>query len=542
MRPGRSPVVAECTPLTRAYAPPSYTAPPLLRAPEPAPAVAGAAVLRHTPESALAIAGAEESRHVPRARPYNRRLFVDLCRAADPAVALLVFGAVYVVANAGEMPGGLEGFLLLRLSLGNLLTLGAFAFAWQLLFLLFGLYDASVPRRPLGEWQSVAMAGTLGSLLGLAPAAWSRSGAFSVWVVLVAWPLTVAATLGVHAALRLVARRGAAHRTQQVIIVGSGPLALRLYREELSDPESPYDVLGFVDTNPEVQSRFVRDHLLGSLEELEQLLMHTVVDEVLIALPVKSHYDEILRVIEECERAGVQSRYSADVFPSRLAQPRVETPENGGQPAVAMKVVKDDYRLVVKRAIDIVASAVALVILSPLFALIAIAIKATNPGPAIFGQERYGWRKRQFTMYKFRTMVTNAEALQGALESRNEAAGPVFKIANDPRVTAFGRFLRKTSLDELPQLWNVLRGDMSLVGPRPLPRRDVDRFDRAALMRRFSVVPGVTCLWQISGRSGVSFDRWIVLDLEYIDRWSLALDMQILWRTIPAVVKRQGAV
>ena len=168
-------------------------------------------------------------------------------------------------------------------------------------------------------------------------------------------------------------------------------------------------------------------------------------------------------------------------------------------------------------------------------------MRATSPGPALFAQERYGYRKRRFRMLKFRTMVADAERLQAGLEAQNEARGPVFKIARDPRLTRVGAFLRRTSLDELPQLWNVLRGDMSLVGPRPLPVRDVARFEEPWLMRRFSVRPGLTCLWQVGGRSDVGFDAWVALDLEYIDRWSLALDARILLRTVPAVLSGRGA-
>jgi len=267
--------------------------------------------------------------------------------------------------------------------------------------------------------------------------------------------------------------------------------------------------------------------------------MHAVVDEVLIALPVKSHYAAIQRTIDECERAGVESRYSPDVFVSRLARPCVESLD--GEAAVAMKVVNDDYRVAIKRMIDIVGAGLGLLVLAPLLLAIAVAIVTTSPGPVIFGQERYGWRKRRFIMYKFRTMVTDAEALQATLESRNEAEGPVFKLSDDPRVTPLGRILRKTSLDELPQLWNILRGEMSLIGPRPLPLRDVNRFSDAWLMRRFSVLPGLTGLWQVSGRSNLPFGEWMQLDLQYIDGWSLALDLNILLRTIPAVLRGTGA-
>jgi exopolysaccharide biosynthesis polyprenyl glycosylphosphotransferase len=466
-------------------------------------------------------------------------LFIELCRPADAVVAVVVIATVYLMANAGAMPNGIEDFLLMRLSLGNLLTLVAFGYFWQLMFVLFGLYDGSEPRRLRDEAPSVAGACTLGALMSLLPIAWSDSGAYNLGVVLLAWPLTIIATLAVRLLLRWIAERAAERERQRVVIVGSGPLALDVYDRARADPTAAYEVLGFVDTNSDIMAPPVRERLLGSLDELEPILMENVVDEVLIALPVKSRYNEIQRAIEDCERAGVQSRYSPDLFPSRLARARMESPQ--GQPAVAMKVVSDDYRLVVKRGIDILASALGLVLLSPLLAAVWIAIKATSDGPPIFGQERYGWRKRGFTMYKFRTMVTGAEALQASIEDRNEAVGPVFKIRDDPRVTPIGRFLRRTSLDELPQLWNVLKGEMSLVGPRPLPTRDVHRFTQAALMRRFSVVPGLTCLWQIGGRSDAGFDRWIELDLEYIDRWSLLLDFSILLRTVPAVLRSRGA-
>jgi exopolysaccharide biosynthesis polyprenyl glycosylphosphotransferase len=483
--------------------------------------------------------GPSTRRAVPRVLPYNRHLFVELCRPADAAVALLVFGTIFVVANADAMPNGLNEFLLLRLSLGNLLTLGLFGFLWQLLFLSFGLYETVEPRTLRTEAPSVVAACTLGALVTLLPVHWSRSGAYSLRVVLIAWPLTVAVTLYVRFCLRVIAERAQTSRVKRVVIVGSGPLAVRLYNRMLDDPTLSYEVLGFVDTNVDIRPPEVRERLLGSLDQLDSLLMQTVVDEVVIALPIKSHYAEIQRAIEECERAGVESRYSPDLFHGRLARPRFETPD--GQPAIAMKVVSDDYRLVVKRAIDIVGAAIGLVLLSPLFATIAIAVRVTSRGPVFFSQERYGWRKRRFKMHKFRTMISDAESLQSGLEARNEAVGPVFKIKNDPRMTSIGAFLRKSSLDELPQLWNVLRGEMSLVGPRPLPIRDVHKFEDSWLMRRFSVVPGMTGLWQVSGRSELTFQDWVQLDLRYIDQWSLRLDLSLLLRTFPAVLQARGA-
>jgi len=285
--------------------------------------------------------------------------------------------------------------------------------------------------------------------------------------------------------------------------------------------------------SPEIANSYA-----GTLEELEPLLMHHAIDEVCIALPIKSHYPDVQETIRVCERVGVRAKYQADLFDSEVAWPCYDDPSS---PTVTMHVVPSDYRLVVKRILDAVGAVVALILLGPLMLAIAAAIRLTSPGPAIFAQERYGLNRRQFRMFKFRTMRNDAEQLQAELETRNEADGPVFKIANDPRITAIGRFLRRTSLDELPQLVNVLRGEMSLVGPRPLPLRDVSRFTNAADMRRFSVRPGLTCLWQISGRSSLGFSEWIRLDLAYIDRWSLPLDLLILLRTLPAVIRGTGA-
>ncbi len=240
-----------------------------------------------------------------------------------------------------------------------------------------------------------------------------------------------------------------------------------------------------------------------------------------------------------CERVGVKATYHADIFDMHIARPIVHGA--GLPPLVEMQVAPEGWRLAVKRLLDVAGAMTALVVFSPVMLAAVAAIKATSRGPAFYVQERYGLNRRRFRMFKLRTMVAGAERLQAALEAHNEADGPVFKIAQDPRLTPIGHFLRRTSIDELPQLWNVLRGDMSLVGPRPLPLRDVARITRPADMRRFSVRPGLTCLWQISGRSGIGFDEWIRLDLQYIDRWSLQLDLEVLAATVPAVLRGTGA-
>lgn len=197
--------------------------------------------------------------------------------------------------------------------------------------------------------------------------------------------------------------------------------------------------------------------------------------------------------------------------------------------------------MLVKRMFDVLASSILLLLLSPILAIAALCIKFTSEGPVFFLQERVGLNKRRFKIFKFRTMVPGAERMITELEDRNEVTGPVFKIKNDPRITPVGKFLRRASIDELPQLINVLKGDMSLVGPRPLPVRDYKGFSEDWQRRRLSVRPGITCLWQVHGRSSIGFDQWMRLDIQYLDEWSLWLDLKILARTIPAVLKGSGA-
>ncbi len=199
------------------------------------------------------------------------------------------------------------------------------------------------------------------------------------------------------------------------------------------------------------------------------------------------------------------------------------------------------WPVVVKRTLDFCLSYVLLVVLAPLFLITGLLIKISSPGPIFFVQERVGLNKRRFRLYKFRTMITDAEQKLSEVKHLNEVSGPVFKIKDDPRTTAIGRFLRKTSIDELPQLFNVLKGEMSLVGPRPLPVRDYEGFNQDWQRRRFSVRPGITCLWQVNGRSDLAFDNWMDLDMQYIDQWSLWLDVKILAQTLPAVLRGSGA-
>ena len=276
------------------------------------------------------------------------------------------------------------------------------------------------------------------------------------------------------------------------------------------------------------------------VEQLNSVIADQPVDEVLVALPIDKYGPLVETIVRQCEEQGIIVRVRTEM--SRLQVARSYVDELQGVPVMTIQSgPADSWQLIMKRVIDVVGSAALLVALAPLFAVVAWLIRKDSPGPVFFTQERIGFNKRLFRLIKFRTMEDGADHQQSKLEHLNEAAGPVFKIKSDPRVTRVGKFLRRFSIDELPQLVNVLKGDMSLVGPRPLPLRDFDRFDTQWHKRRLSVKPGMTCLWQVNGRSNVTFDHWVQMDLEYIDNWSLGLDMKILLKTIPAIMKGSGA-
>ena len=460
-------------------------------------------------------------------------------KLADIVISILCVPSAFILVNLRNMPDDVTGFLALRVSVKNILLLTLFTILWSLICHGFGLY------RKQGRKSEVLLRATAASVSGglfiLLFMMTSRAGLFGLGTVFLAWLLAIAATVFVRLMLNaLEAPAIMSKHSRQVLIVGSGARAIKLYRQLNGRSEADYQVIGFVDSAGPVASPEIQNKFLGNLAQLEDLLVANVVDEVLITLPVKSCYAQIEKAIQICERTGVESKYLSEIFEPSLGKTGYERME--GYAVTSLKPVVHDARYVVKRAIDIVGASIGLVGLSPLFVLIAVAIRVSSGTPVFFSQERYGRNKRRFRMYKFRTMVSNAEMLQPDLEHRNELLGPVFKIKDDPRITRLGRLLRRTSLDELPQLLNVLKGEMSLVGPRPLPLRDVSLFEEAWLMRRFCVAPGLTGLWQVNGRSHTSFDQWVAHDLKYIDTWSLTLDMKILLRTVPAVLKGVGAL
>ena len=489
------------------------------------------------------IAASVRRASVPVAGARHQRIPLEnagLIACFDSIAAVAAILAVLIVDTLPSFPQGVEGFLSARITVKNVLLLILLASAWPIVFRLFGLYDARRVRRFGSEASRLVAATAVGSALGVMFPLTSLTGTVTFAQVPYFWPSSLALCLLVRAGRR-VADRMLQRQTRRTVIVGTGRLAKRAVRDIRFDRAQRYEVVGFIDD--EGGGRSAHDSfanpLIGTLHQLEQILMRDVVDEVVIALPVKSCYQQIQYAIGVCERAGVQAKYGADMFESTVASPRYHA--HGDRAFVALQVIPDAHRLAVKRLIDIVGAIVGLVLFAPLMLIIAVAIKLTSPGPVIYAQERCGLNRRPFQMYKFRSMYADADKLQEALEERNEASGPVFKIRNDPRITPIGRLLRKSSLDEAPQFWNVLLGDMSLVGPRPLPTRDIRRIVRPSDMRRCSMRPGLTCLWQVQGRNKLEFERWVELDLEYIDNWSLALDARILLQTVPAVLTGDGA-
>lgn len=329
--------------------------------------------------------------------------------------------------------------------------------------------------------------------------------------------------------LRVVYRTkfGQAQMRRRVILVGSQSDTQRL-RKEIGGVSDELDVIAEFDLNE------------TPVEKLVAFLHEHSVNGVIISAQ-HTLFGTIEKTIQACELEGVEAWLVADFFKTQISQTSLD--EFHGKPVLVFHSNRETpWRKLVKQTLDFFGASILLVVFSPFLIGAAIAIRMTSPGPIFFKQQRSGVNGKPFTMYKFRSMGTDAEQRKQELAALNEMSGPVFKVTNDPRVTKVGAWLRKFSIDEFPQLLNVLRGEMSLVGPRPLPVDEVARFDDLAHRRRLSVKPGLTCLWQISGRSDLcDFREWVRLDLEYIDNWSLWLDLKILFMTVPVVMLGKGA-
>lgn len=467
---------------------------------------------------------------------------------ADLALLIFSFGIAIVLVNAGAegmtMPEYSIDFFSTRIKIGNAILCGILLFIWHICFWFGGLYFSnrlSTAKEICGRIARAVGLSSIALMIFAQIAGWKTVDIFTVFSFgSVSFGLISALRLNIYYLSRRFRQRGI--NTKSLVIIGGGHRSENLIKTITEESALGYKILGYVDSSPSFSRREIAETpWLGNFEDLRQIINEVVVDEVAIALPIKSYYAEIQTAISLLDEQGIPVHLLSDFFPYRLS--RIRSHEFKGIPLLSMQSAPDfSWRLELKRLSDIFIAIVLLILSAPLFVLIAILIKIDSRGSVFFSQERMGYNKRRFHVFKFRTMVSDAEIRLKEVQHLNEKNGPIFKITNDPRVTRVGKYLRKFSLDELPQLINVLLGDMSLVGPRPLALREALKLEEPFYKRRFCVRPGLTCLWQISGRSNLSFEEWMELDLEYIDHWSLNLDWWILVKTVPAVLTARGAV
>jgi exopolysaccharide biosynthesis polyprenyl glycosylphosphotransferase len=474
----------------------------------------------------------------------KRRFLLNALKFFDVGLVILSFGLAAAFAAYPSQSVSFARFLSIRVKLSNCAIFATALFFCHGMFSLCGLYESKRLSTRLAEIVDALKATFLSTVcLALISAFFSLKMVTPRFLVLFATISSVAVVASrvlLRYWLGTVRRRG--RNLHHILILGTNSRAIEFARRIEAMPEQGYRLVGFVDDDWPNMDQFIATgfKLACGYADLAEFLRCNVVDEVAIYLPLRSFYEHAARMAALCEQHGIIMRFHSDIFNLKIARPRAVLLD--GDPQItAQGVAFEDWAFLFKRTIDLIVSSIALIALGPLLLISAALIRVTSHGPILFGQKRVGLNKRQFTMYKFRTMVPDAERIQEELLHLNEMTGPAFKIKNDPRVTPIGRILRKTSIDELPQLFNVLKGEMSLVGPRAMSVRDYQLFNEDWQRRRFSVRPGITCLWQVNGRNSISFDKWMELDMQYIDKWSIWLDFKILARTIPAVLKGSGA-
>jgi exopolysaccharide biosynthesis polyprenyl glycosylphosphotransferase len=474
---------------------------------------------------------------------FKRQFLLDLFKFFDMAVCVSAFVAALVFSQKTVSLDYARDLIAMRFSVMNFVMFLLLLLLWHFIFRGLKFYNS---RRlsSLGREFTDLLLGVLvcSAVLFAINFVFPMSLFTNRFVVIfgtVLYTALAASRVVLRFTLRYLRRKGS--NLRHVLIVGTNEEAVAFAEKIVAKPELGWHFAGFVDDEwrgsaaPDDRFRIVSD-----TAGLKNYLRHNVIDEVIVCLQAHLHRNGIRQIVETCSEQGILVRRRIEHFLPANAYARIEYLDS----EILLTYVTGGMRrrlLLVKRLIDYPAAAVLSVLLTPVFLLAALAIKLSSRGPALFVQERLGFNKRRFKLYKFRTMVTDAEEKMADLERFNEMGGVVFKMKDDPRVTPVGKVLRKLSVDELPQLWNVLKGDMSLVGPRPLPERDFKGFNTDWHRRRFCVKPGMTCLWQVSGRNRLTFDEWMKLDLEYIDNWSPALDLKILFKTVPAVFSGRGA-
>jgi exopolysaccharide biosynthesis polyprenyl glycosylphosphotransferase len=418
---------------------------------------------------------------------------------------------------------------------------GILLLVMMLVLVVKDAYRRRMSRDVVAEAITIFSASTISVAAIVVVTAMLHQWEYSRAVILYVWVLAIALVISgraLHRSLQaLYYRKG--RGVTRLLVVGATDVGKMIMQSVMNRPDFGYQLVGFVEhrPSPAVQN-FGRFRALGTLADVPALAESGVIDEIIIALPASAH-EEMWPILSVCERLGVGMKLVPDLFEMSLG--RVQIDDIAGIPL--LDVQERSLRQVAraaKRATDVIIASVLLLLCAPVIGLLGLLLRLESDGPAFLRQQRVGVNGRPFTCLKLRTMRVDAGDVQASLQAMNDSDGPLFKLRNDPRCTPLGKRIRRWSLDELPQLWNVVRNDMSLVGPRPPLPQEVAQYDDRQ-MRRLEVKPGMTGIWQISGRSDLSFDEMVMMDIHYVENWSLGLDVTILLRTLAAVLARHGA-
>lgn len=484
----------------------------------------------------------KESGHMIRLR---HKLLIHLFRLLDQCILAGVAVMVIYFRPEVRLQGGnqiLEATFQIEDTIGMLVL----AVGWVGIFDYFIRYRADRLVALNHQVKSLVKATGIASFWLMIISAFFSVQSFNIFNILIFFGTVT--TLGIFSRLMvrvlLLGARRSGYNYRFLLMIGANRRAQEIAERIDERPELGYKIVGFVAESSAAEEEWDRTPpanwpVLGLLDNLRSVLTEERVDEIMVCLPVDARFSDITMIVQHARDLGVVVRLMPNFADGALLS-NMYVEEFNDQYVVTLFREQMLMQLLVKRLIDTSVSMTVLISFLPLMIVVAAIIKLTSPGPVLFIQNRVGMNQRQFRLYKFRSMVADAETRKSDLAHLNERDGPVFKIENDPRTTAIGRLIRKLSIDELPQLFNVLTGEMSLVGPRPPLPEEVKSYEWL-FRKRLSVKPGITCIWQISGRNGVSFEDWMEMDHEYIENWSLWLDMKILLKTVPAVLLGKGA-
>jgi exopolysaccharide biosynthesis polyprenyl glycosylphosphotransferase len=475
----------------------------------------------------------------------RHKLLIHMFQLVDQLVLMVAAVGIIYFQPGVVTPGG-GRILQVTYRIEDIIPMIIVAAGWFFIFDFFIHYKSDRLVALNTQLRYLVKATGLASIWLLIVCALFAVKSFNIFNVLIFFGIVTVVGIASRLVLRLLllSARRSGYNFRYLLMVGASERAYQTAERIDDKPELGYKIVGFVAETPEAMEAWGQRRqsiwkVLGRLDQLRQILSDERVDEIMVCLPLDTQFKDIALIVQHARDLGIVVRLMPNIAGGSLLK-NLHVEEFDEEYVVTLFREQMLMQLLVKRLIDATLSTVALILLSPLLVLVAVLIKLTSPGPVFFVQNRVGMNQRQFKLYKFRSMVVDAEERKGAIAHLNERDGPAFKIDNDPRTTRIGRLLRKMSIDELPQLLNVLSGEMSLVGPRPPLPEEVKRY-AWHFRKRLSVKPGVTCIWQISGRNNVPFDRWMEMDHEYIDNWSLWLDLKILLATVPVVLFSRGA-